>query len=103
MIKQRLISLLVPRLVLVEFNRNRARIVADSTKSLSSHFRLVKDAVGKIGGDKRRMRTVLRHLDDVNPKLSTVVRKCGILDSRRPQSVGARVGWRGQEPTARGT
>ena len=72
MIKQKLVSLIVPRLVLDEFRRNRARIVADSTKSLASHFRLVKDAVGKIGGDKRRMKVVLSHLDDVNQKLPIV-------------------------------
>lgn len=72
MVKQKLVSLIVPRLVLDEFRRNRARIVAESTKSLSSHFRLVKDAVGKIGGDKRRMRVVLSHLDDVNQKLPIV-------------------------------
>jgi len=62
MIKRKLVSLIVPRLVLDEFRRNRARIVAESTKSLSSHFRLVKDAIGKIGGDKRRTRVVLAHL-----------------------------------------
>ena len=35
MIKQKLITLLVPRLVLDEFRRNRTRIVTESTKSLS--------------------------------------------------------------------
>lgn len=75
MIKEKLITLIVlivPRLVLDEFRRNRARIASDSTKSLASHFRLVKDAVGKIGGDKRRMKVVLSHLDDVNQKLPIV-------------------------------
>lgn len=72
MVKRKQVSLIVPRLVLDEFRRNRARIVAESTKSLSSHFRLVKDAVGKIGGDKRRTRVVLSHLDDVNQKLPIV-------------------------------
>lgn len=56
MIKQGLVTLIVPRVVLDEFRRNRARIAEDSVKSLSMHFRLVKDAVGKIGGDKRRLR-----------------------------------------------
>jgi hypothetical protein len=72
MVKQDLISLIVPRLVLDEFRRNRERIVAESIKSLSSHFRLVKEAVGKIGGDKRRTQVVLEHLDDVNQKLPIV-------------------------------
>ena len=46
--------------------------MTESTKSLSSHFRLVKDAVSKIGGDKRRMRAVMSHLDDVNHKMPMV-------------------------------
>jgi len=48
MVKRKSISLIVPSLVLDKFRRNRARIVAESTKSLSSHFRFVKDAMGKI-------------------------------------------------------
>jgi hypothetical protein len=72
MVKQKLLSLIVSRLVLDEFRRNRARIIAENTKSLSSHFRLVKDAVGKVGGNQRRKRAVLSHLDDVNQKLPIV-------------------------------
>ena len=92
MVKQKLVTLIVPSIVLDEFRRNRARIVTESTKSLSSHFRLVKDAVGKIGGDKRRMRVVLSHLDDVNHKMpivgGTVTQRFGpdrkVADRRRP-------------------
>ena len=63
-----MVSLIVPRVVLDEFRRNRERIARESAKSLSTHFRLVKEAVGKIGGDKRKMRVVLSHLDDVAHK-----------------------------------
>ncbi|MGO9454040.1 MAG: PIN domain-containing protein [Candidatus Binataceae bacterium] len=72
MVKQKLATLIVPRLVLDEFRRNRDRIITESTKSLSSHFRLVKEAVGKIGGDRRRVRVVLSHLDDVSHKIPIV-------------------------------
>lgn len=58
-----------PTIVIDEFRRNRARIAKDSTKSLSSHFRLVREAVGRVGGDKRRVSTVLKHLDNVNHKI----------------------------------
>src|SRR5258708_1186545 len=68
MVKRGLISLIVPRIVFDEFRSNRERIAKESAKSLSAHFRLVKDAVGKIGGDKRRMRLVLSHLHDVDHK-----------------------------------
>jgi hypothetical protein len=72
MVKKNLVALIVPGVVLDEFRRNRERIATESAKSLASHFRLVKDAVGKIGGDKRRMRIVLAHLDDVNQKMPMV-------------------------------
>lgn len=72
MVKLGTLSLIVPRIVLDEFRRNRGRIAKESAKSLSAHFRLVKEAVGKIGGDKRRMRVVLSHLDDVDHKIPIV-------------------------------
>jgi len=69
MVKLGMLTLIVPRIVLDEFERNRERIAKESAKSLSVHFRLVKEAVGKIGGDKRRLRLVLSHLDDVDHKI----------------------------------
>jgi len=68
-VKLGMLTLIVPRIVLDEFERNRERIAKESAKSLSVHFRLVKEAVGKIGGDKRRLRLVLSHLDDVDHKI----------------------------------
>jgi len=72
MVKLGMVTLIVPRAVLDEFRRNRERIAKESAKSLSAHFRVVKDAVGKIGGDKRRMRLVLSHLDDVDHKIPII-------------------------------
>ncbi len=72
MVRLGMVSLIVPRVVVDEFRRNRERIAKESAKSLSAHFRLVKEAVGKIGGDKRRMRVVLSHLDDVDHKIPIV-------------------------------
>jgi hypothetical protein len=72
MVRTDLVTLMVPRLVLDEFRRNRERIAKDSAKSLSTHFRLVKDAVNKIGGDKRKIKLVLSHLDDVDHKIPIV-------------------------------
>src|SRR5437762_3117023 len=69
MVKLGMVTLIVPRIVLDEFERNRDRIAKESAKSLSAHFRLVKEAVGKIGGDKQRMRLVLSHLADVDHKI----------------------------------
>jgi hypothetical protein len=72
MVNRGLITLIVPRILLAEFDQNREKIAKDSAKSLSAHFRLVKDAVGKIGGDKKRTRLVLSHLDDVDHKIPIV-------------------------------
>ena len=72
LVKLGLLTMLVPRTVLDEFRRNRERIAKESAKSLSSHFRLVKDAVGKIGGDKKRVKLVLSHLDNVDHKIPIV-------------------------------
>jgi len=69
MVRQKLLSLIVPRIVLTEFRRNRERIAREGARSLSTHFRLVKEAVANIGGDARKTRAVLSHLDDVNHKI----------------------------------
>jgi hypothetical protein len=69
MLKHGLVSLVVPTVVLDEFSANRERIATESAKSLSTHFRLVRDAVGRMGGNKRRLRNVLKHLDDVDHKI----------------------------------
>jgi PIN domain len=72
MLRLGIVDLIVPRVALDEFRRNRERIAKESAKSLSTHFRLVKEAVGKIGGDKKRTRAVLSHLDDVSHKIPIV-------------------------------
>ena len=72
MVRRGLVNLIVPSTILDEFQRNRERIAKESARSLSAHFRVVKEAVGKISGDKKRMRLVLSHLDDVDHKIPIV-------------------------------
>jgi hypothetical protein len=72
MVNHGIVSLIVPRLVIEEFRKNRDRVARASTKSLSAHFKLVKEAVGKIGGDKKKMKAVLSHLDEVDHKIPIV-------------------------------
>jgi hypothetical protein len=72
MIRLGMITLIVPRPILDEFQRNRERIAKESVKSLSTHFRLVRNAVGKIGGDKKKVETVLAHLEDVDHKIPII-------------------------------
>jgi hypothetical protein len=70
LISARQIKLVVPQIVLEEFNRNKARVVEDARRSLQSHFRLVREAVSRFGDDEYRGRT-LAALDEVDHKIVT--------------------------------
>lgn len=72
MVRRETLALIVPRLLLDEFRRNRERVAKESAKSLSSQVGLVKDAVEKVGGDETKTRLVLRHLDDVRQKIPII-------------------------------
>jgi PIN domain len=65
------VSLIVPRVIVDEFARNRARVTDDSSRSLSTTLKRVKEAVDKFG-DPRRKRMVLRQLNDVDHRLPTL-------------------------------
>ncbi len=65
MIRLDLLRLLVPTTVLEEFQRNRDRVAQESRRSLSAHFRLVKDAVTKVGGEQKKLQDVMSHLCDL--------------------------------------
>jgi hypothetical protein len=69
MVRTGFIELIVPATILDEFRRNRERIARESAQSLSTHFRLVREAVGEAGGNKRRMNAVLSYLEDVDHKI----------------------------------
>ena len=69
MVKEKRISLIVPRLVYGEFQRNRERVAKASARSLASHFQQVKEAVNKVTTNARRKKALLAQLDDVNHKI----------------------------------
>ena len=64
------IELIVPQIVVDEFNRNKARVVDDARRSLQSHFRLVREAVNRFGTDDDRADT-LKALNEVDHKIVT--------------------------------
>ncbi len=64
-------TLIVPRIVLEEFSRNKARIVDDATRSLSSALKRAKQAFESLG-PKKDKRKVVRHLQDLDHKLPTL-------------------------------
>jgi hypothetical protein len=70
LISARQIKLVVPQVVVDEFNRNKSRVVEDARRSLQSHFRLVREAVNRFGDDEYRAST-LKALNEVDHKIVT--------------------------------
>lgn len=70
-VRQREVSLIVPRIVLDEFARNKARIVQESQRRLSSVLKRAKEVVHQLG-DAKQKRAVLQHLNDVDYKLPSM-------------------------------
>ena len=68
-VAQEKMKLLVPRQVLDEFKKNRARVLKTSERRFSGHLQEVRKAITKVGGDKRKTNMVLAHLADVDHKL----------------------------------
>jgi hypothetical protein len=62
------ISLILPRTIVDEFARNKARVVEESCRSLSNVMKRVKEVVGKFGDEKRKQ-LALDELNDVDHKI----------------------------------
>lgn len=65
------VSLLLPQIVLSEFERNKERVVSDAGKSLSSHFKKVKEMVTEHAKTESRT-SILSELDDIDKKIPTL-------------------------------
>ncbi|MHA6730268.1 PIN domain-containing protein [Devosia sp. A369] len=63
------ISLIVPQLVVEEFDRNKERVVADSKRSLASHFKRVMETVTQFGDEDTRASTVAQ-LHEIDHKVA---------------------------------
>jgi predicted nucleic acid-binding protein len=59
------IELLVPQVVLDEFSRNKERVATEATRSLQSHFNLVRDAVSRFAEEPTKAAT-LASLNEVD-------------------------------------
>jgi predicted nucleic acid-binding protein len=68
LVRENQVSLIVPRIILDEFTRNKARITQESTRSMSSVLKRVKEAVSKFGNGSGK-RAALQQLDDVDHKI----------------------------------
>jgi hypothetical protein len=61
--------LIVPQLVVEEFQRNRERVAKTVSRSFTFQVNEVRKAITKVGGDQKTTKLVLKHLDEVNHKL----------------------------------
>lgn len=71
LVKQQELILIVPRIVIDEFARNKERIIKESNQSLSSVIKRVKDVVDKFG-DPKKKKVVLEQLNDVDYKIPSL-------------------------------
>lgn len=71
LIRQGQVELIVPRIIVNEFARNKERVIEESSRSLSSTLKRVKEAVDKFG-DPRKKGIVLRQLNEVDHRLPTL-------------------------------
>ncbi|MBB5034115.1 PIN domain-containing protein [Prosthecobacter vanneervenii] len=71
LVRQKQVTLIVPTIVRDEFTRNKARIVEDSQRSLSSTLKRAKQAVELLGGGKTK-RIVLEQLSDLDFRLPSM-------------------------------
>ena len=71
LIQQDDIALILPRIVVDEFARNKARVIEEGSRSLSSTLKRAKEAVAKFG-DPGKKNTVLNQLNDADHRLPTL-------------------------------
>ena len=62
-------ELIMPRVVLDEFARNRDRVVEDSKRSLSSYFKRVREAVAQFADDEKKAE-MLGQLNEIDHKIA---------------------------------
>jgi len=83
LVKEKDVSLIMPRIVLTEFARNKTRIIEDSKRSLSSTLKNARTLLWELGGGKGK-RLALEHLAEINHKLprmgESVVKSVGRIE-----------------------
>lgn len=63
------LEIILPEIIVEEFNRNKDRIISESKRSLSSHFKLVRDAMLKFAQEDGRD-VVLQQLREVDHRIA---------------------------------
>lgn len=71
LIKQKELTLIVPRIVSEEFFRNKEKVIKENNQSLNSVLKRVKDVVDKFG-DPKSKKVVLEQLNNVGHKIPSL-------------------------------
>lgn len=64
------VSLVIPEIIISEFQNNKNRIVVDAGKNLSSYFEKVRDTIFDYGDEKNK-KAIMSHLDEFTSKIPT--------------------------------
>lgn len=65
------VTIVIPEIIISEFDRNKDRIIMDAGKSLSSHFKKVKEMVAE-HASKETKDHILTELNDIDKKIPTL-------------------------------
>ncbi len=65
------VALILPTIIIAEFDRNKDRVVADAGRSLSSHFKTVKAMVAEHANQEVR-EVILSQLNDIDKKIPSM-------------------------------
>jgi hypothetical protein len=71
LVREKQVSIILPRTVLDEFTRNKARVAEEGGRSLSTVLKRAKDVVHRLG-DAKKKQIVLEQLNDVDYKLPSL-------------------------------
>jgi hypothetical protein len=71
LVRQKQVSIILPRTVLDEFTRNKARVAGEGSRSLSTVLKRAKEVVHRLG-DAKNKQIVLDQLNDVDYKLPSL-------------------------------
>lgn len=63
------LELILPTVVVEEFERNKERVIVESKRSISTHFRLVREAVVQFAPDDER-ETALKQLSEIDHRIA---------------------------------
>jgi len=71
LVRQEELILLLPRTILTEFARNKARVIEESNRSLGSNLRRVRDAINQLG-DPSGKAAVVQQINELDHRLPTL-------------------------------